>query len=71
MDQLTRFVQEHLNDDTARLLLNRDKWPEIDIQLAVACIESRHKLRNKVQEWYANPELVFPIRLSADSHRFL
>lgn len=66
MDQLTRFVQEHLNDDTARLLLNRDKWPEIDIQLAVACIESRHKLRNKVQEWYANPELVFPVRLSAE-----
>ena len=61
-----RFVQEHLNDDTARLILDRAKWPEIDIDLAVNCIESRRKLRGKVQEWYDNPELIFPLKLSAE-----
>ena len=66
MKQLTDFVQEHSGDDVSRLLLKRSKWPEIDINLAVSCIESRKKLRNKVQEWYANPELVFPIALSAE-----
>lgn len=66
MKQLTDFVQEHLGDDTSKLLLKRNKWPEIDINLAVSCIESRNKLRNKVQEWYANPELIFPIALSAE-----
>ena len=63
---IARFVQEHLNDDTARLILDRAKWPEIDIDLAVNCIESRRKLRGKVQEWYDNPELIFPLKLSAE-----
>ena len=66
MKNLVSFVQEHLEDDVTRLILDRAKWPEIDMELAAACIESRRKLRNKVQEWYANPELVFPVRLSAE-----
>lgn len=66
MDRLTAFVQEHIGDDTARLILDRAKWPEIDIETAVTCIESRRKLKNKVQEWYATPELIFPVRLSAE-----
>ena len=63
---IARFVQEHLNDDTARLILDRAKWPEIDIDLAVNCIESRRKLKGKVQEWYENPDLIFPLKLSAE-----
>ena len=63
---IAQFVQEHLNDDTARLILDRAKWPEIDIDLAVNCIESRRKLKGKVQEWYENPDLIFPLKLSAE-----
>lgn len=66
MEKLTAFVQEHISDDTTRLILDRAKWPDINIETAVACIESRRKLRNKVQEWYTHPELVFPVRLSAE-----
>ena len=66
MKRLTDFVQEHMNDDVARLILNRSRWPEIDMDLAAACIESRRKLKNKVREWYDNPELIFPVRLSAE-----
>ena len=63
---IAQFLQEHLNDDTARLILDRAKWPEIDIDLAVNCIESRRKLKGKVQEWYDNPGLIFPLKLSAE-----
>ena len=66
MKNLVSFVQEHLEDDVTRLILDRAKWPEIDMELAAACFESRRKLKYKVQEWYANPELVFPVRLSAE-----
>ena len=66
MDRLTAFVSEHINDDTTRLIMNRTKWPEIDIYLAVNCIESRRKLRGKMQEWCDEPRLVFPRRLSAE-----
>lgn len=66
MRKIAAFVQEHICDDTARLILNRSKWPEIDMDLAVASIESRRKLKNKVQEWHDHPGLVFPVRLSAE-----
>lgn len=66
MDKLASFVSQHIKDDTARLILDRAKWPEIDMDLAVNCIESRRKLKGKVQEWYDEPELIFPLRLSAE-----
>lgn len=66
MERLTSFVQEHIADDTSRLILNRAKWPDIDMDLAVNCIESRRKLRGKVQEWADNPDLIFPRKLSAE-----
>ena len=55
-----------MNDDPSKLLLSRSKWPEIDMDLAVNCIESRRKLKNKVKEWYDNPSLIFPAKLSAE-----
>ena len=66
MKKLTEFISSHLNDDTSRLLLSRSKWPGIDMDLAVSCIESRKKLKGKVQEWYDIPDLIFPARLSAE-----
>lgn len=66
MERLTTFISEHLKDDTTRLILDRKKWPDIDMELAVNCIESRRKLRGKVQEWYDEPRLIFPFKLSAE-----
>ena len=66
MDKLAEFVSQHMSDDTARLIMNRSKWPETDIDLAVNCIESRRKLKGKVREWYENPFLIFPLKLSAE-----
>lgn len=66
MEQLAKFVSDHLGDDTSKLLLARGKWPEIDMDLAVNCIESRRKLKGKVQDWFDNPRLIFPARLSAE-----
>ncbi len=66
MDKLAEFVSQHMSDDTARLIMNRSKWPETDIDLAVNCIESRRKLKGKVREWYENPSLIFPLKLSAE-----
>ena len=66
MKKLTAFVQEHIGDDPTRLILDRKKWPDIDMDLAVSCIQSRRKLKGKVQEWFSNPELVFPVGLSAE-----
>ena len=66
MEKLTAFVQEHIADDLTRLVLDRKKWPDIDLDLAVSCIQSRRKLKDKVHDWYMNPELIFPVSLSAE-----
>ena len=66
MERLTAFVWEHIGDDTTRLIMNKAKWPEIDMDMAVNCIESRRKLRGKVQEWCDEPRLIFPRKLSAE-----
>ena len=66
MERLTEFVIKHLNDETSRLILDRGKYPEIDIDLAVSCIESRRKLKGKVQEWYDQEGMIFPLKLSAE-----
>ena len=60
------FILQHEGDDPVRLLLARDKYPDIDIDLAVTTLEVRRKLRTKVPEWYAVPSLVYPFRLSGE-----
>lgn len=66
MEKLLEFVSQHIADDTTRLILDKGKWPDIDIETAVNCIESRRKLKGKVQEWYDNENLFFPLKLSAE-----
>lgn len=66
MEKLAEFVSQHMSDDTARLIMNRKRWPDIDMDMAVNCIEGRRKLKGKVQEWHDNPGLVFPLKLSAE-----
>ena len=60
------FILQHEGDDPVRLLLARDKYPEVDIDLAVTTLEVRRKLRTKVPEWYAVPSLIYPFRLSVE-----
>ena len=60
------FISQHENDDPVRLLLSRDKYPDIDMDLAATTLEVRKKLKTKVPEWYAVPSLIYPSRLSGE-----
>ena len=66
MTPFENFILEHEKDDCSRLLLCREKWPDIDMDLAVSTIESRRRLRNKLPEWYAHSALVYPSRLCSE-----
>ncbi len=65
-ENLKKFIADHCNDDTDRLLLGKSKWPDIDVATAVNCILSRRKLCGKVPEWYSCPGLLYPNTLSAE-----
>ena len=60
------FILQHEADDPVGLLLARDRYPDIDLDLAVTTLEVRRRLKTKVPEWYAVPSLVYPSRLSGE-----
>jgi hypothetical protein len=66
MHTFTDFILEHENDDTNDLLLGKGKWPDIDMEAAAGTIISRRKLKTKVPQWYAVPQLIFPVPLAAE-----
>lgn len=64
--ELKEFILRHETDSTAELMLHRDRWPSIDMQVAVRCIQGRAKARNKLPLWYAEPGLLYPQSLSLE-----
>ena len=66
MESFSKFVVENEGADTAMLLLSRNKYKDMDIDLAVNTIEVRRKLKKKVPSWYRVPELAYPLKLSGE-----
>ena len=64
--ELRDFIQQHINDDTAELLLAARCYQGIDIPFAVEQIEARKRLKTKLPEWYENAELVMGGRVPAE-----
>ena len=60
------FIQEHMNDDTAELLLAARKYLGIDVPFAVEQIEARKRLKGKLPEWYGNADLIMGGRVPAE-----
>ena len=66
--EFAEFILAHEADDLAQLALSRSRHAgEVaDFDLALTTLECRQKLRAKVPQWYALPQLRFPLRLSAE-----
>lgn len=64
--ELRDFIQEHMNDDTAELLLAARKYLGIDVPFAVEQIEARRHLKGKLPEWYGNADLIMGGRVPAE-----
>lgn len=63
---MREFIQAHIDDDTASLLLAAHRWPEVDVPVAVEQIEARRQLKGKLPTWYAQPDLIMGGRLAAE-----
>lgn len=64
--ELRDFIRNHQDDDTAELLLAAARWPDIDVPAAVEQIEARRRLKGKLPEWWANPDLIMGGRVPAE-----
>ena len=60
------FISLHEGDDPLRLLLSRERYPDMDMELVASTLQVRRRLRTKVPEWYAHPSLKYPSRLSGE-----
>lgn len=61
-----QFVQDHLNEDPALLLLRYSGKVEFDLKEAVQQISARQKAAKKLPQWVANPRIIFPASKSLE-----
>ena len=66
--EFAEFILAHDGEDPGLLALSRDRFAGQveDFELALNTLEARRKLRRKVPEWVALPQLRYPLRLSAE-----
>ena len=64
--EFIEFVRQHENDDPTRLLLVARKYPGVDVRLAAEQIIARKAVKDKLPEWHARQEIIYPSRLAAE-----
>lgn len=62
-EDFKRFVKEHEGDDPHTLCLQKKRFPDIDLQLAVKQIQGRQIAKYKLPQWYINEDVVYPKHL--------
>lgn len=58
--EVIRFIQDHLNNDSADIALQAKKYSDLPIREIAVQIASRQKGKVKLPEWWAKPEVIFP-----------
>ncbi len=60
------FIREHAQDDVRRLALQKNRYPEVDIDFALQQIEGRQLTRTKLPEIHQIEDWYYPVRLSLE-----
>mgnify|MGYP003131064228 CR=1 FL=1 len=64
--ELMQFVQDHLKEDPAHLLLRQKTALGIDLKIAARQIAMRQKAAKKLPFWAGYPSIIFPPSLSME-----
>ena len=65
-EEVKAFIEEHLNQDVAQLLLRPPKKWKPQIKVLADQILSRQKAKGKISSWVENFDLIFPPPLSIE-----
>lgn len=60
------FIQAHLHQDAATLMLQASRYPGLPVLELVQQIKARQKATTKLPTWAENPETIFPVTLSVE-----
>lgn len=64
--EVQKFIQDHLFDDPASLMLKATGYPGIPMREVVGQIQSKRKAKHKLAEWFAADGIVYPPVLSLE-----
>ncbi len=60
------FIRKHEKTDVHELSLMAKNYPDVDMPLALRQITGRQKVREKIPQYYACEQLLYPVRLSLE-----
>ena len=67
MNQATsQFIVENSEKDVRQLALQAERYPLVDMPLAIRQISGRQKIRTKLPSFYANESIQYPAQLSLE-----
>ncbi|AHM61395.1 s-adenosyl-l-methionine-dependent methyltransferase [Flammeovirgaceae bacterium 311] len=64
--EVQQWLQEHAQEEPARLMLQAHLYPGIPVREAVQQLQARQKARYKLPQWYAHPAVLMPPPLSVE-----
>ena len=64
--EIQRFIEEHLYDDPASLMLKAKRYPHLPMARVVEQIQSKRKAKTKLPQWFANKGIIYPSKISME-----
>ena len=66
IDRLLEFVQKHRDEDPTKLLLQKDRYPDVDIAMAAQLIEGKRQASTKWPTLAACNQIIYPPKLNRE-----
>lgn len=64
--EIQKFIDDHLNDDPATLMLSAGKCPSWPMKAIVEQIQSKSRAKRKLPTWFRTPGIIYPPLLSME-----
>lgn len=64
--EIQKFIDDHLHDDPAALMLSASKYPDWPMRAIVEQIQSKLKAKRKLESWFRTAEIIYPPLLSME-----
>ena len=64
--EIQDFINKNLNEDSSKLALKKNPFPEINYSVLINQILSKKKAKNKLSTWFSNENIIYPDKISIE-----
>ena len=65
-ERTAAFFKEHCNDDPTTLLLQSERYPDVDMAWVAQQVKGRKKAKEKIPTWYSTEDVIYPPSISME-----